>query len=97
MIFNIQNQRLVDLVHELCKQPKEAEWIEFKVNNANPQEIGEYISALANTATLMGRPRAYLIWGITDQTHELVGTQFVPSTAKKGNEELESWLLRIKD
>jgi hypothetical protein len=28
--------------------PKEYEWVEFKKNNSNPQEIGEYLSALGN-------------------------------------------------
>ncbi|MBE9061310.1 ATP-binding protein [cf. Phormidesmis sp. LEGE 11477] len=95
MIFNIHDQRLINLVRELCKRPKETEWIEFKVNNDNPQEIGEYISALANAAALANRPRAYLIWRIQDENHRVVGTRFVPSTTKKGNEELESWLLRL--
>ncbi|MEO1636906.1 MAG: ATP-binding protein, partial [Cyanobacteria bacterium J06631_9] len=36
-----------------------------------------------------------MIWGVQDATHEIVGTRFVHSTAKKGNEELESWLLRL--
>ncbi len=35
------------LINELTTLPKETEWVEFKVNNANPQEIGEYISALS--------------------------------------------------
>lgn len=39
--------RLVNLVLELCKLPSETEWLEFKVNNSKPDEIGEYISALA--------------------------------------------------
>ena len=95
MIFNLPNQHLVSLVKELCKLPTEAEWVEFKVNNANPQEIGEYISALANSATLAGKAKAYLVWGIEDDNHNIIGTTFVPSKAKQGNEELESWLLRL--
>jgi hypothetical protein len=35
---------LQGLVRELCKLPRETEWLEFKANNDNPQEIGEYIS-----------------------------------------------------
>lgn len=41
---------LVSLVRELCKLPSETEWVEFKVNKADPQDIGEYLSALANAA-----------------------------------------------
>jgi Predicted transcriptional regulator containing an HTH domain and an uncharacterized domain shared with the mammalian protein Schlafen len=86
---------LISLVKELTSLPKETVWFEFKVNNDNPYEIGEYISALSNSATLAGKSNAYLIWGINNETHDIVGTDFKPSEAKVRNEELESWLLRL--
>jgi len=86
---------LAGLVRELCKLPRETEWLEFKGNNADPQEIGEYLSALANSAAYNGKAFAYLVWGIEDETHRVVGTRFSPLTSKKGNEPLESWLLRL--
>jgi len=45
---------LTGLLHELRQLPKETEWVEFKCNYANPEKIGEYISALANSAALKG-------------------------------------------
>ena len=54
---------VVSLVRELCTLPRETEWVEFKANNSNPVEIGEYISALANSAALLDEPRAYVLWG----------------------------------
>lgn len=86
---------LAGLVRELCKLPRETEWLEFKGSNADPQEIGEYLSALANAAAYNGKASGYLIWGIEDGTHRVIGTSFSPSTAKKGNEPLETWLLRL--
>ncbi len=86
---------LASLVRELCKLPSETEWLEFKQNRAEPEEIGEYLSALANSAALCGKAFAYLVWGVENETHDLVGTNFVPHTAKVGNEELENWLLRL--
>jgi len=83
------------LLRELCALPKETEWLEFKENNDDPQQIGEYISALSNSAALCGKVTAYLVWGVTNETHEIVGTKFKPATVKVGNEELESWLLRL--
>lgn len=62
------------LVKELCKLPKEVGWVEFKHNNCEPNMIGEDISALANTATLNDRDYAYMIWGVDDTTHEIIGT-----------------------
>jgi predicted HTH transcriptional regulator len=88
---------LMGLLHELRQLPRETEWVEFKHNNSNPEEIGEYISALANSAAMYGKIKAYLVWGIDNETHELVGTSFKPCHAKKGEEELENWLLRQLD
>jgi predicted HTH transcriptional regulator len=86
---------LISLVRELCALPRETEWVEFKVNDAEPQAVGELISALANGAALAGKAFAYLVWGIRDEDHAVVGTTFDPRLARVGNEELESWLLRL--
>jgi predicted HTH transcriptional regulator len=86
---------LVSLVNELRALPRETEWVEFKVNDAEQQAIGEYISALANAAALAGKAFAYLVWGVRDGDHAVVGTAFDPHAARVGNEELESWLLRL--
>lgn len=88
---------LIGLVHELRKLPAEAEWVEFKHNRAEPEEIGEYLSALANSAALLGKVNAYMVWGVDDETHDIIGTTFNPAVTKFGNEELESWLLRLLD
>jgi len=86
---------LLGILAELRKLPKETEWAEFKHNNAEPEEIGEYLSALANAAALTGKVHAWLVWGVNNDTHEIIGTSFNPASAKVGNEELESWLLRL--
>ena len=52
------------LVRELCKLPRETEWVEFKRNEAEPQRIGEYLSGLANAAALAGKAWAYIVWGV---------------------------------
>lgn len=80
------------LIKELISYPKETEWLEFKHNNFDPSMIGERISALANSTTLIGRDQAYIVWGIDDKTHQILGTDISLSQQRKGNEELESWL-----
>lgn len=90
---NLDNDYLVGLVRELCKLPQETEWVEFKVGNFDPQSIGEYISALANAAALAGKTHGYVVWGVEDETHAVVGTKFGPAAAKQGNEPLQSWLV----
>lgn len=54
--------------------------------------VGEDISALANSATLNDRDYAYLIWGVDDGSHEIVGTKVRLQLEKKGEQELENWL-----
>ncbi|MCC8037469.1 MAG: putative DNA binding domain-containing protein [Bacteroidales bacterium] len=85
-------QNLDQLVKELSKLPKETPGVEFKRNNCDPQMIGRDISALANSATLLDKSHAYMIWGVDDQTHDILGTTVNLSLEKKGNQELENWL-----
>jgi predicted HTH transcriptional regulator len=85
----------IGLTLELLKLPSETTWVEFKHNNCNPDSIGEYISALSNAAALEDKTNGYLLWGVENSTHKLLGTTFLPSAASKGAEELESWLLRM--
>lgn len=86
---------LEQLLMKLLQLPKETEWIEFKVNYYEPQEIGEYISALSNSACLRQKEKGYLIFGIEDETHDVKGTNFKPKQKKIGNEGLESWLTQL--
>ncbi|WP_066425690.1 RNA-binding domain-containing protein [Anabaena sp. 4-3] len=83
------------IVQQLISLPHETEWIELKENNEDPAIIGEYISALSNSAALHRQNAGYLVWGIEDNTHNVVGTLFKPKQAKCGNEELENWILRL--
>lgn len=86
-------QELTALLDRLRREPHETEWLEFKENHYEPQVLGEYLSALANAACLAGKPRGYLVFGVQDQTHAVVGTQFDPHAVKaKGNQDLLMWL-----
>jgi ATP-dependent DNA helicase RecG len=78
---------------ELRGLPQEAEWVEFKSNWDKKEDIGEYISALSNSAALLGKPYGYMVWGVSDGIHDIIGTTFLPRQTKgKGNEDLEMWL-----
>ena len=87
-------ENLDKLVRTLCSYPSESAWLEFKHDNYDPDMIGTDICALANGAALEEKDRAYFLWGISDDTHALVGTTYDLLTLKKGNEELENWLRR---
>ena len=67
---------IIDKVLELCSYKDEQEWFEFKENWFQPEELGEYVSALSNAAAFHYQEMAYFIWGVNDDTHEIVGTDF---------------------
>lgn len=92
--YKISNDELISLLKSLLKINKENEWIEFKLNNDEPALIGEYISALSNSAALLNKEHAYLIYGIDDKSKEILGTNFDFNNSKKGNEPLYNWLYR---
>ncbi len=85
------HQDLEALLEKLTGLPKETEWVEFKHNFHSFDEVGETLSALANGACLHNQSCGYLVYGVEDGTHHIVGTDFSPSTKKKGTEEAENW------
>ena len=70
------------LLLSLLALPRECEWVEFKHNNDDPERIGEYVSALSNSAALLGQEAAYLVWGVDDVTRQPVGTSARPLDRK---------------
>jgi len=74
---------------------REGQIVEFKMNLADADEIGEYLSALANSAALERVPMAWMVWGIEDGARIVKGTRFDPFTQKSGpksNQSLIMWL-----
>ena len=86
-------KNLKKIVNELRTYEAEKEWFEFKVDWYEPKELGEYISALSNSAAIEGREEAYFVWGIDNGTHDVVGTKFNYDIDVK-NEPLKHFLAR---
>lgn len=87
------DQFLMEKVKELKSYKTEREWLEFKENWYEPKELGEYISAMSNSAAYEGKAFAYFIWGVHDSTHEFTNTKFDPNQDVKG-EPLKHFLAR---
>lgn len=68
---------LIDILRELLKN-SENEYIEFKraENNFDTDKLGKYFSAMANEATLQNKQFGWIIFGIDDKTHEVLGTNY---------------------
>ena len=84
---------VIEIINELRAYNSEREWFELKENWYKPDELGEYISALSNSATLEGKKNAYFVWGVNNETHEIVGTQF-NCNQDVNNEPLKHYLAR---
>ncbi len=80
-----------ELLKNLLKK-NENHCLEFKVNNSNPELLGKYISALSNMAVIDNVEYGYLVYGISDEKHEIVGTSLDLCKNKVGNIVLEFWL-----
>lgn len=84
--------RDIDLINDLRALPAETSWLEFKKDNVDPEVIGVRCSALSNAARIEGKDLAYMIWGIDNDTHAVVGTTFIPDTHKVGDQVFQLWL-----
>ncbi len=82
-------EELKKLVNDLRSLPSENETVEFKVNNFDMDGVGVRISALSNSANLENKKNAYLVFGIEDETYNILGTKFSPKTVKEGNQPFE--------
>ena len=89
-----EHKSLVQLFQNLLSEGGESEWIEFKKNYCNPKEVGEYLSALGNSALIHDQKYGYLVFGVEDSSLEITGTTFSHRQEKIGNEELENWTVR---
>ena len=58
--------------------PAETEIVEFKTarESYDFDKIGKYFSALSNEANLKGKPCAWLIFGVENTKHQIVGSRY---------------------
>ena len=93
----MQTEELNSLLSELTAYPEETQWIEFKMGKGSitNEQIGEYISAMSNGATISNQPFGYMVWGVEDGTQAILGTNFSFTNAKQGNQDLELWIRNL--
>lgn len=75
------SEQLTSLLESLLNLPIENEVVEFKRagNGFDTFKLGAYFSALSNEANLKKRDSAWLIFGINDKDHAIVGTNYKPT------------------
>ena len=72
----------------------ENEVLEFKdaSDNFSTSDIGKYFSAIANEANLRDRVSGWLVFGVSDKTHTIIGTSY-----REGSNRLMSLKQQIAD
>src|SRR3954470_18090861 len=92
----MNDAELADLVHSLAALPDKTPFCEFKQNWHDEKQIGTLISAISNAACLEGERLGYIVWGVENDTHKIVGTTFNPKRKiSGGNQELQLWLAQM--
>jgi ATP-dependent DNA helicase RecG len=90
------NAELKNLLNELRDLPRETEWVEFKSSTIKPDEkLGDYISGLSNAACVNNQSFAWLVLGIDNNDHTVIGTNYNFKARKHGNDDLEFWIRRF--
>lgn len=74
---------LIHLLHRLIST-WENEVVEFKQagNDYSTDDIGKYFSALANEANLRGADGGWLVFGVSNKTRRVVGTDYRPQAER---------------
>ncbi|WP_207220072.1 ATP-binding protein [Emticicia agri] len=78
--MNLSKKDVERILQQLRSLSAETELVEFKEAKTNYdfQKLGKYFSALSNEANLKGKPYAWLVFGIENKHHGIIGTQFRP-------------------
>ena len=87
-----EQQRYTVLIDELRNKSCENSLVEFKENNHDKELIGKLCSALSNAARIDNMDFAYVLWGIRNSDHAIVGTTFNPDEKTVGNQVFQLWL-----
>lgn len=74
----MKTEKLIYILENLLNLPSEIEVVEFKraERNFDDKTLGQYFSALSNEANLREKSCAWLIFGIEDKTHEVLGSNY---------------------
>lgn len=74
------NSEILQILNNLLLLKRETEVVEFKraANSFSIEELGKYFSALSNEANLKGTEQGWLVFGVDDKTHQIVGSNYRP-------------------
>ncbi|MDE6439824.1 MAG: putative DNA binding domain-containing protein, partial [Bacteroidales bacterium] len=90
----MKTKDLASTLERLLNLPAEIEVVEFKKaeNSFDDKMLGQYFSALSNEANLRGKSCAWLVFGIENGTHAVLGSNY-----KKTRPALDAMKKKIAD
>jgi predicted HTH transcriptional regulator len=91
------SETMQSVVRSLLAQSRETEWLEFKLNDGREEKIGEYLSALSNSAALHEREAGYIVWGVEDRTRRAGICEEAGTGVDKAIEAIELFQLPAPD
>lgn len=76
----MKTTELQEILQQLRNLTAENEIVEFKEAKTGYDfnKLGKYFSALSNEANLKGKPYAWLVFGVENKKHNIVGSHFRP-------------------
>lgn len=83
--MGVDIQDTTAFINSLRALPRETDWVEFKTSNFDSDNIGKYISSLANSAILDERDEAYLVFGINPGEPLVEPDRFIDTPSKSRN------------
>lgn len=74
-------RKLEEKLKYLLSLPAETEWVEFKeAKRSYPfDKLGRYFSALSNEARIKSQEAGWLVFGVEDKSHIIIGSRFRPN------------------
>ena len=82
-------EKYIEIFNQLWEHT-ESEVVEFKKaeTNFDIDELGKYFSALSNEANLRGYEFAWIVFGVLDKKHQIIGTSFKDTALKNKKKEI---------
>lgn len=90
--MDITIEEIESVIRDLKNRDAESPCIEVKETQLEKDKLGETISAISNSCLLEDREYGYIIFGVKDNTWEIVGTDKKLLNYKVGNQDIVLYL-----
>ena len=74
----LTERELIEILNRLRAMEGETEVVEFKwaQNSFSDEDLGQYFSALSNEANLKAVEYSWLVFGVDNKTHDVLGSNY---------------------